>query len=446
MTRQRTLSVVVVAYAYAGLLVAGPWIFTMVGIFGLSSTQCSLNCDQLTLFRSIVIYNSLFSLVVTSPLSFFAGRHVSDRLYVGESGCIFYVFLVVVAIFCAVTLVTAVPFYLVAATLEGPTRFAAVQNVFLIGVSWLLMPFLGVLRAYTPLLLAFGLNALAMVLIGLLLSDPPATSLIITFNVGFAITDSILVWVLVRRVGTHIERSQNLFRSFMKYPELPAAGLAYAVGIWGDKVIMWFSTGHLTVGGVLSTMPSYDTAMFWAQLASIPVIAVAFVHIETQLSVLLRRFYGRLDKHITLREMTTQMQKLRACIISSIATLFVALGIVAAMTILLSFVFMSQLGLKPSYMSILRIALWAMACHTSSMFCFVFFLYFDLRRQALVIVSLYAALSTTITLALLPLGEAFYGYGALTASAITFVTAFGMLLRELPWLHYHAFVSNNTSL
>src|SRR4051812_5009737 len=72
MTRQRALSGIVVAYVYAALVVAGPWIFTMLGIVGLSSRVCSAVCDQLPLFRSVVIYNSMFSLVVTSPVVFFA--------------------------------------------------------------------------------------------------------------------------------------------------------------------------------------------------------------------------------------------------------------------------------------------------------------------------------------------------------------------------------------
>jgi uncharacterized membrane protein len=85
MTRQRGLSGIVVAYVYAALVVAGPWIFTMLGMSGISSAGCSAVCDQLPLFRSVVIYNSMFSFVVTSPLAFFAGRFIADQLYVGGS-------------------------------------------------------------------------------------------------------------------------------------------------------------------------------------------------------------------------------------------------------------------------------------------------------------------------------------------------------------------------
>ncbi len=448
MTRQRSLSSIVIAYVYAALLVAGPWIFTMLGIVGLSSAGCVTACDQLVLFRSIVIYNSLFALVVTCPLAFFSGRYIADQLHVGRTQCILFAFVASLSVFCLIALVTVVPFYLVAATLNGSARIAAVQNAFLIGVSWLLIPFLGVVRAHIAVLVAFGANALSVIVFGLLLSDPSATVLLIGFNAGFAITDAILIGTLVRRFGTHLV----LDRALLEFPplkwELPMAGFAYAFGLWADKVVMWYGapSGSLVIAGVLRTMPSYDTAMFWAQLASIPVIAVAFVHVETQFSRLFGRFYGRLDRQASLRELSAAMQKLRTCVISSIAMLFVALAIVATMTILLSFVFMSELGLRPTYMSILRISLWAMTFHTSSMFCFIFLLYFDLRRPALLIVAVYAVLNTTLTVLFLSLGQAFYGYGSMIAAAVTFLLAFTVLLRELPWLHYHAFITNNTSL
>ena len=79
MTRQRALSGVVLAYLCAALIVAGPWIFTMLGIAGLSAVGCTLPCAQLPLFRTVVIYNSMFSLVLTSPLAFFLGRHVVEQ-------------------------------------------------------------------------------------------------------------------------------------------------------------------------------------------------------------------------------------------------------------------------------------------------------------------------------------------------------------------------------
>ena len=420
----------------------------MLGIVALGFVGCSEGCDQLALFRSVVIYNSMFSLVATSPLAFFASRYVADQLYAGRRSCVFGTFAVSAAAFCLVALVVAVPFYLIATDLDGHMKFAAVQNAFLIGLSWLLIPFLAVAEAHVALLVAFGANALMLAGLGLWLASPSSEVLLTSFNASFALTDAVLLVVLVRRFGTRIELDRSLLAFLPRRWELPAAGLAYASGIWADKVILWYAapSGTLELAGALRTMPSYDTAMFWAQVASIPAMAVAFVHIEPQLMRLFRHFYGRLDRQASLRELSLAMQELRGCVISSVVTLFVALAILATMMILLSFVFMTELGLRPAYMSILRMALWAMAFHATSMLCFTFLLYFDLRRSALLVVAVYAILNVALTLAFLPLGPSLYGCGTMVAAAATLVLAFALLLHELPWLHYHAFVTNNTSL
>jgi uncharacterized membrane protein len=193
-------------------------------------------------------------------------------------------------------------------------------------------------------------------------------------------------------------------------------------------------------------MPSYDTAMFWSQLSSIPIIAVFFVHVETRFSALIRTFHARMQQRASLRELNEIIKSIGTCVLSSLVGLFAALVVVAGMMIMLSFVFMSELGLRPAYMSILRVSLCAMVFYTSAMFCFIFLLYLDLRRPALLIVLTYLVLNGILTAALLSFGPDLYGYGNMIASTVTLLVGFGLVIRELPWLHYHAFVTNNASL
>ena len=100
--------------------------------------------------------------------------------------------------------------------------------------------------------------------------------------------------------------------------------------------------------------------------------------------------------------------------------LFVALAIVATMTVLLSFVFMTawaEADLHEHFADCTR----AMTFHASAMFCFVFLLYFDLRRRALLIVAAYAVLNTALHhWRFLSLGRPYYGYGSMVAAAATF--------------------------
>src|SRR5271165_5860425 len=78
MTRRGTLFGVLGAYLYATLLVAGPWIFTVLGLINLSPTICDDYCVEKTIFRSIIIYNSMYALIITTPLAFIGGRYASE--------------------------------------------------------------------------------------------------------------------------------------------------------------------------------------------------------------------------------------------------------------------------------------------------------------------------------------------------------------------------------
>ena len=447
MTKQRALSSLFGAYLYAAFLVAGPWIFTVIGLLCVTAT-CDGPCTDLTTFRSIVIYNSMYALIMTSPLAFVAGRYVSEQIHNRRDDCIFYVLILSLSIYSLLSLGVAAPFYIHATTLDAAEKIGSLQNIAMIGASWLLIPFLGALRADNAVLVAFGMGALAMLVFGRLLPDPGVASLLLAFNSGFAITNLILLATVVRRFGARITIDPGLLRSLARNWELPAAGAAYALGLWVDKIIMWHAapSGGLRVAGALQTMPSYDTAMFWAQLSSIPIIAVFFVHAETHFFALLQDFHARTQQRASLRELNEIIRNVGAHVLSSLVGLFAALVAVAGLMITLSFVSMSELGLRPGYMSILRISLCAMVFYTSAMFCFSFLLYLDFRRPALLIVCTYLVLNGVLTFALLPFGPDFYGYGNMVASAVTLLVGFGLLLRELPWLHYHAFITNNASL
>lgn len=448
LTRRGMLSAVFGAYLYAALLVAGPWIFTVIGLFCLSAATCDGVCIDLAIFRSIVIYNSMYALIVTSPLAFLSGRYVSEQIHSRRSESIFYALVLSLSFFALLNLGVAVPFYLWATALDATEKIASIQNAVLIGGSWLLIPFLGAVRSYNAVLVAFGVGAFSMLVFGREVHDPQVGSLLFAFNSSFAVTDLILLTAVVRRFGTKITVDPRLKESLCKNWELAAAGAAYALGLWIDKQIMWYfaPSGGLLVANALKTMPSYDTAMFWSQLSSIPIIAVFFVHVESRFSDLVRMFTVRLQQRASLRELNEIMGDIRTHVISSMFVLFVVLSVMAGMMIMLSFAFMAELGLRPAYMSILRVSLFSMPFFTSAMFCFTFLLYLDLRRAALQTVCTYVVLNAALTLSLLPLGPDLYGYGNMIASTISLLVGFGLLMRELSWLHYHAFITNNTSI
>ncbi|MDB5656747.1 MAG: pelG [Tardiphaga sp.] len=447
LTWRGSLQGVLGAYVYAAFLVAGPWIFTVVGLFYLNATPCEGSCTDLTVFRSIVIYNSMYALVVTSPLAFISGRYVSEQVHARREQHVFYALVLSFAVYVLISLAIVAPFYIYATTLSDAEMLLSVYNAMMIGSSWLLIPFLGSFRGHNIVLAAFGAGCTAMLLLGRLLPDPETATLLLAFNGCFAITNVVLLFAVVRRFGRKIVIDPELKRTLRSNWELPAAGLAYALGLWIDKIIMWRAapSGGLLLAGALKTMPSYDTAMFWAQLSSIPVIAICFVHVETRFSALLRSYHTRMQQRATLRELNEIAGSIETHILSSMFGLFAALIVVSGMMVCLSFVFMAEFGLLPSYMATLRAALVSTAFYTSAMFCFNLLLHLNLRRPALQIVLTFLVLNTLLTCALLPLGPDMYGYGNMFAAAFSLLIGVRYVMKELSWLHYHAFITNNSS-
>ncbi len=81
MARGGSLTSVVGAYGHAVMVVAGPWIFTLIGLAGTSFVACDAGCRDVQVFRSIIIYNSVFALIASSPIVFVSTRFIADRIF-----------------------------------------------------------------------------------------------------------------------------------------------------------------------------------------------------------------------------------------------------------------------------------------------------------------------------------------------------------------------------
>ncbi len=81
--RKDTLSGLLQAYAFAGIIGSGPWILSIVGILaiGLLSHAVVVPSFLVTQFQTSVTYLITISLVLTGGLQLAFTRFVSDRLF-----------------------------------------------------------------------------------------------------------------------------------------------------------------------------------------------------------------------------------------------------------------------------------------------------------------------------------------------------------------------------
>jgi len=447
MARGGSLTSVVGAYGHAVMVVAGPWIFTLIGLAGTSFVACDAGCRDVQVFRSIIIYNSVFALIASSPIVFVSTRFIADRIFMKRFESVMFTLAASLGVYFFVALIFAAPFYGLATTLSLPETIASVQNLMLLGASWLMIPFLGTMRSANGIVGAFVLGAAAMILAAISVPDARPFYLLQSFNVGLALINGVLLWLLTKQCGGRIVADPALLTCARKYWELPMIGLTYGLGVWSDKIIMWMFAPEekMRVAGAIVTMPLYDTPMFLAQLAALPVAAAFFIHAETEVLRLYRRLFDGIEGRASLKELKASSAALSQFIGSVTIFLFESLAAIALLGVLISFVAVDTFNLQPNQTGILRNALFAMAFNTSAMFCVILLLYLDLRRVALLITTTYLLLNIALTAFFLPHGFRFYAYGAFLASIVEFAMAILFLRRELPWLLFHVFVTNNVS-
>ncbi|HYR26601.1 MAG TPA: exopolysaccharide Pel transporter PelG, partial [Aquabacterium sp.] len=83
MLRKNTLMGLMEAYAYAGVISSGPWVFSILGILlvGLFSASVVVPPSLVTQFQTSVTYLVAGSLILTGLVQLAYTRFVSDRLF-----------------------------------------------------------------------------------------------------------------------------------------------------------------------------------------------------------------------------------------------------------------------------------------------------------------------------------------------------------------------------
>lgn len=450
LAEQRGVGRAVSAYTHAGFLVAGPWIFTVLALAGITlALKSTSSWYEIQTFRSVIIYNFCASLIATGPISMLATRYIADQVYQRDTRFTVFALLGSVAAVALVLMPLAAFFYAWLTTLPTILTIMAIINFGLISVIWLTIPFLTILREYSRISWSFVAGFLLAVITCIVFADYlDATLILLIFNLSLAIILTIIISRILSDFPGPVSIDPQWPGFVRRRWNLLPIGFFYFAGIWVDKLLIWFfsKADNVTIGALLKTTPVYDATMFKAQLLIIPAFIYFFVHVETGFYERFRILYASITNHATLRHIEAEMKRLADFVTGQLVVTFVLFLVACALLILALPVIHQPLGLEGVQMSIFRFGLIGTALHTVFLFCLIFLLYFDLRTNVLLLSGGFMLLNGVLTWASLGYGPVYYGSGYLAASAISLLVALMVLWRELPWLSYHAFVTNNDSL
>jgi len=265
------------AYGFAGLISAGPWVLSIIGVMliGIVAVSQKVGGIEVKQFTTSVTWIMGASLTLTGLLQLVFTRFVADRLFEGKDsiinpnlfGAIILTSLcsLIIGILLAITLFSESFSYEVLMI----ANFVTLSNI------WIVVIFVAGLKRFKLILIAFAAGYGATVLLSSFLMAYGLTGLLTGLLAGHALLLFMLLAVIIPEYPVVEAVRMDFLKRQQVFPVLIFIGLFYNLGIWADKLIFWLYPGTSeSVIGPLRSSIIYDLPIFLAYLSIIPGMAV----------------------------------------------------------------------------------------------------------------------------------------------------------------------------
>jgi len=429
------------AYACAGLISSGPWLMTILTLTLLNLAGPYLgDTEGYSLFRGLVTYAFAFSLVLTGIVQMAVTRRVADMLYSKQYHRVLPAFVASLAVTGGAHALLGLGFVLWA-RFDAALAFLAVSLFTIIGMTWIALIWLSIVRQYDDVLRAYVYGTLvAMVGVLLLFLSPGTTGILAAYTAGQAFTLLLLLRTIVRGMESEGGRELAIFKSVVRFPALVGVGLFYNAAIWVDKIVFWFVDGT-GPHALVRYHPLYDTCSFLAYLTVVPALAINLVRLETSFYEKYRAYYGAILAGTPYSVISDRRRRMFDSLKEGIVQLLRIQGAISITVIVFAPIIIDVLKLPPLGVRVFRLTCLGALFHVLLLINILMQMYFDLRRQALATSLVFLLLNGGLAWWSVTRGVETFGVGYATASFFSLLFGFLLLHRSLDRLDYHTFTS-----
>ena len=322
LVKKGTLADTLIAYFHATFATCGAWLITVISLaifFILFRTWPSI--IEVEEFRSIILYNYSFTLVLSSPMCMLSTRLLADQVYekkIDEGPSLMLGGLLTMFLFA---LPLSVLFYFGYANLSVAVAWMAVINFLVLMGIWLLSIFITALQYYYIVTATFVIGLLLSVILSTVFAYKNLThdgvfNMLFGFTIGLTFILSSLIG-LVFNEYPRVCKALFKFMGFWKtYWKIIVGGTCYNIAIWIDKWIMWFCPESVQLPNKLIVYPNYDVPMFVAFLTIVPAMALFLVKMTTFFEKY-TLFFRDILKHASLKKILSNKNELTRSFIES---------------------------------------------------------------------------------------------------------------------------------
>lgn len=415
------------AYSYAGILSAGPWVISILGIvlLGLIKHLVTGSVLFISQFQVSLAYLISASLILVGLAQHCFTRYISDCLFRKRYQYVTPQFMSMLLVMSGLALVIALCVVPILFPKENLGYQVLMVCCFVVLTNiWLASSLLSGLRSYLSILAVFAVGYGITAVLGYALYPLGLNGLMLGFFIGQSVLLLGELLIICREYPSQSLMGFDQFKPGRVYLSLVGVSFFYNIGVWADKYLFWInpSTSHPVIG-LLRASVIYDMPMFLAMITMIPGMAVFLFRIETDFVEHYEAYYQAIREGGTLSEILRKHTGLVSAAQQGLLDIAKVQVVIVLLVFLVGPDLIRWFGISKLYLHLFKIDVISASLLVLFMGMLNLLFYLDKRQQALWLCVLFLCANVLFTLLSFQLGVFYFGYGYLVALLIsTFAT------------------------
>ncbi|PPK48900.1 exopolysaccharide Pel transporter PelG [Clostridium algidicarnis] len=434
------------AYIYSTIVSAAPLILCtlMVTFIQLLLTFIKVPFMEGQLFLASVVYAFIFSQIITSGFTMVITRYISDRLFSKEYDYILSSLYGVLTLTLAVGALIGGVFYYIS-PIEINIKIASYVLYMELIMLWVEFVYLSALKDYTKVAKAFFIGVAVTMMLAFLFIKINTLNIVLymllAMDIGIFITVIMLLYYIEKFFNVENNKYFDFIRYFKRYPSLFLINLSYTLGIYIHNIIFWNSKLGVSIYNTYRYAPLYDVAVFYAFLSGIPSIVTFVVSVETSFYDKYKMYYGFITNGGNFRDIQRAKNDMTNTLWREILHIMQIQLVFTILFLLLGKIILPRFGVIGISLDMFNILVIGVYCNMMMLVFVLLQLYFDDRKGALMVTSIFILSNIILTICTLFLGTNYYGFGFFGAAFISATIGFLRLSLFMRDIDYHTFCS-----
>ncbi len=440
-----TMGSILKVFFLGTIIVAGPWILSVMSIYVIQKFAYSAISENPILFNVTIVYVYAFSLFFFGGVHYVFSRYIADMLYIEDristptALLTAFLLITVISVISSLLFITFNDF----SGLKHPSLYK-ISLVFLfttINLIWIMLVYVSLLKEYNMVFLSYIFGVLASIGGVFYLGERYGISgALLGYTAGQFLIIVLLLIVSLRLYPIKkLSFNFELLMYFKKFRYLLLLGMFFNMAIWSDKIIYWFTRGESISGTLYNYYMAYDIPVFIAFISMIPGLVYYLVITEPIFHTAYSKFMKNIlqDNLIAIRE---NKQSMIVSLKTGLGKLTVFQGAWTVGLILNTEQFLIMMGYTTVDEGIMKLLLIAVFFHLLALTLQTYMLYLELRREAVISSFIYMILNTILTIIFIVSGIEMPGLSYLLSAMMTSFLSAWYLYRKVPEIDFLIFI------